>query len=513
MQLYGSRTQDVGKSSFNGKPHSLMNGAYKPMMSRFFNYIALAVILTSCSTLHEKPSAPDLSITKSWPTDVSFKDSGGVSAKDLQWRGYFVDSQLTSLIDSALTNNRDLRLALLRVQESRASYGIQRAELFPSISLGAQAARSRLPGDLNPTGRPLVAGDYEAYVGLNTWELDLWGRVRSLKDAALQEYLATEAAQRATRISLISEVANAYLRLRELDERIALANETIATREESARIFRRRNEVGSVSRLELSQVETLLLQARSLGAQLQQARATQAHALSQLVGLPIEISPMSNTRLRDDAVFAPLRVGLPSDLLVVRPDIAAAEYRLKSRQANIRAARAAFFPRIALVGSFGTASSELDGLFDHGSRAWSFVPTISLPIYDTRRRQANLDLAQVRSNMAIAEYERTIQVAFREVSDALASKKWLSEQVAIQRQSLETQSVRARLAQLRYDNGAATYLEVLDAQRELLEAQQQLVQMRRNLLSSHIALYTALGGGAIDDPINGQNDRVTTSTP
>lgn len=476
---------------------------------------AAALALTACSWLVPQGEAPDPQLAKDWPTDTLNRGEreAGRAASELHWRDYFVAPELVSLIDTALQSNRDLRLALLRVEEARAAYGIQRAGQFPAIGLGAQGARSRVPGDLNASGQSVVGSDYEAYVGLNSWELDLWGRVRSLKDAALQEYLATEAAQRAARVSLIAAVANAWLGLRELDERIALARQTIATREEAHRIFRRRNEVGSASTLELTQVETLLNHARTLETQLQQARAAQAHALTLLLGAPLELPPATDAQLREDGVFAPVRVGLPAELLTARPDILAAERRLAAAQANIRAARAAFFPRIALTGSFGTASAQLDGLFASGSRAWTFAPTISLPIFDGGLRRSSLDLAEVRSDQAVASYERTVQIAFREVADALSSRQWLTQQVTIQQQSLATQTQRARLAQLRYEHGATTYLEVLDAQRDLLEAQQQSVQVRRSLLSSHIALYTALGGAAAADSVTGGAIQPATSTP
>lgn len=462
---------------------------------RGFACLAAAMVLVACAPMASQGVLPESAIASDWPVDAGGQAAAGRAAAALSWRDYFTDPQLVSLIETALRNNRDLRLALLRVEEARAAYGIQRAEQFPAIAVGAQGARSRMPGDLNGTGRALIVADYEAFVGMSSWELDLWGRVRGLKKAALQEYLATRAAQQAAGATLVAAVADGYLGLRTLDERLVLADQTIATREESLRIFRRRNEVGSASRLELTQVQTLLDQARLLQAQLLQARAVQAHALTMLLGAPVELIAVAGTRLHDENLLAPLRAGLPAELLATRPDIVAAERRLASAQANIGAARAAFFPRIALTGSLGSASAELDGLFESGSRAWTFVPTISLPIFDGGRRRASLDLAGVRRDMAIAAYERTIQVAFREVADALSSRQWLARQVGILRQSLETQTQRAHLAQLRYDHGAVAYLEVLEAQRDLLEAQQQWLQVRRSLLSSQIALYIALGGG------------------
>jgi multidrug efflux system outer membrane protein len=261
------------------------------------------------------------------------------------------------------------------------------------------------------------------------------------------------------------------------------------------RIFKRRFEVGAIAKMDLVQVEVLLQQAQTLAAQLEQGRAVQAHALALLVGSPLPPLP-ENTGLGDDAVARELRVGLPSDLLLQRPDIVAAEHQLRAAQANIGAARAAFFPRITLTGSAGTASAELNGLFDSGSRAWSFMPSLSLPIFDAGRNRANLDLAEVRRDLAVTNYEKTVQAAFRDVSDALSARHWLTEQVRIAQATLAAQTERARLSQLRYDNGSAPYFEVLDAQRELLTAEQQLVQTRRALLSSRVSLYAALGGGS-----------------
>lgn len=232
-----------------------------------------------------------------------------------------------------------------------------------------------------------------------------------------------------------------------------------------------------------------------MGAELEQARATQFQALQQLVGTTLVLPSTEATLAADDALMRPLPAGLPSALLTNRPDIVAAEHNLRSANARIGAARAAFFPRITLTGAFGTASSELDNLFQGSSRAWNFMPSLDLPIFDAGRRQANLDLARAREQQALAEYEKTIQTAFREVADALAARHWLAEQVRVLHASVQAQSERARLARLRYDHGASPFLEVLDAQRDLLQAQQQWVRTRRALLSSQVALYAALGGG------------------
>lgn len=462
--------------------------------ARFAPAALLALLVSGCVSLAPDYDRPALPVPATYAPEDAGAATPATAAAEIAWRSYFPDPVLQGLISTALDNNRDLRNALLRVEEARALYGIQRADQFPTIGVQADGSRARVPGDLNFTGQPQVSSQYQVGVGMASWELDFWGRVRNLKDAALQNYLASDAAARAATLSLIAEVADSYLSLRELDERLALTRETIASREESLRIFRRRYEVGSISKLDLTQVETLWQQAKALGADLEQARAEQGHALELLVGAPLDL-PRLPPRLDDDAVMRDLPPGLPSELLVNRPDIVAAEHRLKASNANIGAARAAFLPSITLTGAFGTASAELDGLFSGGSRAWNFAPSISLPIFDAGRRSATVDLAEARRDQAVSSYEQTIQVAFKDVSDALSARRWLAEQVEVLRATVAAQSERARLAQLRYDHGASPYLEVLDAQRDLLAAQQKLAQTRRALLSSRVRLYAALGGG------------------
>lgn len=452
----------------------------------------LATLCVGCASLAPDYEAPPLPVPDRWPDAV--QGAAGQHAPGLAWNDYFTDPLLRQLIQTALDNNRDLRTALLRVEEARAAYQIQRTDLVPQLSAGARAARARVPGDLNISGRPVTSGEYRVEVGLSSWELDLWGRVRNLNDSALREWLATQAGSQATRTTLIAQVANAYLDVREVGERIALARRTVESRQETVRIFRRRFEVGSSSKLDVTQVEALLKQAQVLLAQLEQARAVRIHALGLLLGahpgpLP-EAGPFDETLLLTE-----LAPGLPSALLLARPDIIAAEHRLIGAHANIGAARAAFFPRIALTASAGTASVELDGLFASGSRAWTFAPVLSLPLFDGGRRQADLALSEVRRDIAVTAYEQSIQSAFREVADALAARRWLAEQRDLQRAALDIARERARLAQLRYERGSAAYLEVLDAQRDLLSTEQQFVQARSALLSNQVTLYAALGGG------------------
>ena len=462
---------------------------------RAFTLSAAICALAGCALMAPPHETPALPVPAHFAMPAP--DEGNPAATT-GWRDYFTDQRLQTLIAQALANNRDLRVTALRVQEARAAYGIQRADLLPTLGAQAGMDRSRVPGDLNLTRQPLLGSQYQVGLGLASWEIDFWGRVRSLNDAALENYLATDAARRAVSLGLIAQVAQSELALRELEERLLLAHQAIASRKESLRIFQRRVEVGSASRLNLTQMQTLLSQAQALGAQLIQARAQQANALALLVGAPVDPAP--DARL--DAVhLPPLRAGLPSDLLVQRPDIMAAEHQLKAAQAQIGAARAAFFPRVALTGSLGTASAELGGLFDSGSQAWTFSPSISLPLFNGGRLRNNLNLAEVRRDMAVANYEKTVQGAFRDVSDALVAREALAAQLAIAQDARAAQSERARLSQLRYDHGAAAFLEVLDAQRDLLVADQQVVQLRRALLSSQVSLYAVLGGGTLaEDP-------------
>ena len=456
---------------------------------------AATLVLTGCASMAPPFETPALPVPAHYATPGT---DTGTPAATTGWRDYFTDPRLQALIAQALENNRDLRTTALRVQEARAAYGIQRADMLPTLGAQTGLDRSRVPADLNLTRQPLLGSQYQVGLGLASWEIDFWGRVRSLNDAALQNYLASDAARRAVTLGLIAQVAQSELALRELEERLLLAHQAIASRKESLRIFQRRVDVGSASRLNLTQVQTLLSQAEALGAQLEQARAQQANALALLVGAPVGPTP-ATVRL-DTLQMPPLRVGLPSDLLAQRPDIMASEHQLRAAQAQIGAARAAFFPRVALTGSLGTASAELGGLFDSGSQAWTFSPTISVPLFNGGRLRNNLNLTEVRRDIAVANYEKTVQGAFRDVSDALVARQLLARQLAIAQDARAAQSERARLSQLRYDHGAAAFLEVLDAQRDLLVADQQVVQLRRALLSSQVSLYAALGGGALAEP-------------
>ena len=470
-------------------------------------YCILAATLAGCSLTpsYERPALPT---SASYPGVTGTQVS--VDIAQLGWRDFFADPRLHELIVQAIDNNRDLRIAIQRMEEARAQYGIQRSELLPTISAGALGIRARIPSDLSSTGSSSTFSAYTANLNISTWELDFWGRIRSLKEAALESYLGTEEARRAVIVSLVAQVANSYLLERELDERIAIAQKTIVSREESYRITRRRYEVGWSPKLDAAQADALLNQARADWTVFQRLREQNRNALTLLVGIPVAHDVRQLSEIEAGFVRE-ISAGLPSDLLNNRPDILAAEHRLKSANANIGAARAAFFPSITLTGALGLASSELDNLFDAGSRIWAFMPNLSLPIFTGGRLTASLDLSKARRNEAVADYERTIQNAFREVADALAERRWLAEQVTAQQATLAAENERLRLARLRYETGAVPYLEVLDAERDRFNAEQALVQTRRALLSSRVNLYSALGGGAVDKAQSvGANDFAPT---
>jgi multidrug efflux system outer membrane protein len=455
--------------------------------------LVLTVALAACASRAPAYVPPPLPVPDAYP---AVSTSPATDRAPLpEWRDYFVEPRLQALIELALSNNRDLRGAVLRVEEARIAYRVRRAERWPVVPGSVNALHARVP-DVGITGRAMETELIALGASVNGWELDFWGRVRSLRDADLETYLATDAARRAVTLSVITQVANGYLALRELDERLVLARRTLAIRDDSLRIFRRRVEVGATARLELTQVEVLWQQATALVAQLELARATEAHALHALMGVAADLAPVSG-RLDETPMFMELQPGLPSDLLTRRPDIVAAEHALKAANANIGAARAAFLPTISLTGIAGLASTTLKSLFSAGSVAWLFMPSVTQPIFEGGRRQAALDLSEVRREQAIVRYEQVIQTAFRDVSDALSARHWLREQVRILGETLRVQAESARLAALRYDSGAGRYLEVLDAERELLAVEQQLVQTRRALLASHVALYAALGGGPL----------------
>ena len=458
--------------------------------------VALAAsALGACSMMpaYERPVAP---VPASLPQTQ--QSAGPVSAQAVDsaaWADYFADARLRGVIALALDNNRDLRIAALNIERARAQYGIQRADLLPSIAVSGGQSAQRVPGDLNMSREPAISRQYSANLGFASYELDFFGRVRSLEEQALQVYLGTEEARRSAQVSLVAEVANAWLRLAADRERLALARSTLETRQQSVTLVRRSLELGAVSALDLNQAETLLQTARADAARYAALVAQDENALALLVGaaVPAGLQPPA---LDDSVAAVPvLPADLSSEVLVRRPDVAQAERALMAANASIGAARAAFFPRITLTASAGTASSTLDGLFDAGSGAWSFVPQIRIPIFEAGRLQASLDVAEIQRDINVAQYEKAIQSAFREVADALAERATLAEQLAARQALVQATQRSFELSEARYKGGVDSYLNLLDAQRSLYGAQLELIGTRLSDAVNRVALYKALGGG------------------
>jgi multidrug efflux system outer membrane protein len=464
-----------------------MNNYTKPTL------IIFAALLGGCSLMpnYERPLAP---VPVAWPDSVKLKTTTGSVVSN--WQHYFPDPRLQALIAAALENNRDLRIATARIAEARAQYGIQRADRMPSLNLSASRTASRTPAGASPTGSALSTQRYDVGVNLVSYELDFWGRVSSLNAYAKGSYLATESAQRAFRLSLIADVANAYLSLLEMRERTELADTTVKARAETRDLLGRRREAGVSTDSDWLQAEGSYQAAAAELANLQQQQAAAENLLTLLVGQSMaEMKDLPAGRsLAEQGISSDLFAGLPAEILLRRPDVLAAEQQLIAANANIGAARAAFLPRISLTGSAGTASRSLSGLFDAGSGAWSFQPAIILPLFDAGRNSANLDIAKARKVIAIAQYEKTIQQAFREVADLLSARDKIAEQLAAQQANADAQSHLLRLVEARYQAGIVSHLEVLDAQRAAFAAEQGAIQVRRAWLSAATQLYKAFAG-------------------
>lgn len=449
------------------------------------------LLLSGCSFIpaYERPAAP---VAANWPQTAQAE--GTRQADQLDWRSFFPDPRLQALIAAALEHNRDLRIAVALVEEARALYGISRADRLPTLNLGAAEAAVRTPADLSASGQALTSRRHDVNLGVTAFELDFWGRVRSLSEAARASYLASDEARAAFRLSLIADVASAYLTLQELDERLILARATIETRRESRFLVQKRRDVGLAGDLDFLAADGAYQAALAELANLERSRAQAGNALALLVGSQPENLP-AGRRLNEQGIVPDLMVSVPAEALLVRPDVRAAEHKLIAANANIGAARAAFLPRIGLNLAFGTASRTVSGLFDSGSGAWSFTPSLVQPLFDAGRTQAGVDLAEARKVIAVAEYEKAIQQAFREVADLLVARDQLAGQLKAQEAAEKIQNERLRLVEARLKAGASSYLEVLDAQREAFAAQQGTVQIRRTLLATAVQLYKALGGG------------------
>ncbi|WP_244814300.1 efflux transporter outer membrane subunit [Caballeronia sp. Lep1P3] len=467
---------------------------------------AIAALATGCSMApkYERPAPPvsanfpagGVYSTQPGAADAGARSANGVAAADIGWRDFFVDARLQRLIDIALSNNRDLRVSVLNIQAAQAQYRIVRSELFPAIAAQAGPSVQRTPRDLSFFNQT-ISRSYS--VGLNaSWELDLFGRVQSLKDQALAQYFSTAYARKAAEILLVSQVASQYLQVLQADDLLQVTEQTLKTTQESYNIVKLQFDNGTASELDLSQSQTVVETAASNLQAQQRARAQAVNALVLLIGEPIPDDIPTGMSLNEQDLLTDIPAGLPSDLLTRRPDIMEAEQNLLAANANIGAARAAFFPSISLTGSFGTLSPTLGGLFKPGSAAWSFAPTITLPIFEGGQNQANLDLANIQKNIQIAQYEKAIQSAFRDVADGLAARGTYDQQIKALERDTAAQQRRLDLSTMRYRQGVDSYLNVLTAQQDLYSVQQTLITARTERLANLVTLYQALGGGWVE---------------
>ncbi|MBM4288268.1 MAG: efflux transporter outer membrane subunit [Deltaproteobacteria bacterium] len=465
-------------------------------MIRKFLWLALAAVVLGGCTMTPKYSRPSAPIPVDWPSGPAYKNAaaspGAPLAEDLPWRDFFTDVKLQEIITTALENNRDLRLATLNVERARALYRIQRAELYPAVEAGARASRERV--HLSGTKGLTTVEQYGVNLGLTAWEIDFFGRIRSLAQSALEEYFATAQGRRSAQILLLAEIANAYLTLASDRENLKLAQSTLKTQQDAYNLIRRRFEVGLAPELDLRQAQTRLEAARVDVALYTELAAQDENALNLLAGalVPAALLPQELSTIKPMAEVTP---GLSSEVLLGRPDILQAESLLKAANANIGAARAAFFPRISLTSAFGTASGDLGGLFQSGSYVWNYAPRLVLPIFDART-WSGLKATRVEREIALTKYEKAIQTAFREVADALATRGTIGDQLAAQQSLVEATARAYQLSNARYEKGIDIYLTVLDAQRSLYAAQQGLIATRLAQLANQVRLYTVLGGGS-----------------
>ncbi|HEX6720476.1 MAG TPA: efflux transporter outer membrane subunit [Burkholderiaceae bacterium] len=467
-------------------------------MNRFVSSSAsvlLAAVLAACANLAPDYQRPASAAPAAWPSGASYAAAPVAgSAAGLPWQQFIVDARLRDVIDAALAHNRDLRVAALQIERARALYQIQRADLFPSIDASASMAAQRTPAGLSPTGQSITTRQYEAGIGFSRYELDLFGRVRNLNELALQDFLSTAEARRSVHISLIAEVANAYLTLAADRERLRLAQGTYDVQNSSYTLIRHRFELGAATQLDLRRAQTTVDSARADVARFTAVVAQDENALALLVGAPLRAEWLPEA-LAPVTSLADVPTDVPSEVLQGRPDIRAVEHRLQAAHASIGAARAAFFPSVTLTAAGGVASGTLSDLFRGGSGAWSFVPQVSLPIFDGGRNRATLQATEVARDITLTEYERAVQVAFREVADALAARGMLGQQLDAQLSLVDAAADSHRLSDIRFRQGAESYLAVLDAQRSLYAAQQDLISVRLSRLANQVTLYKVLGGG------------------
>jgi multidrug efflux system outer membrane protein len=468
------------------------------MKRNVFLLLSIIVFFLVGCTLAPKYTRPDAPVPSKWPTGAAYfyvenaDDESTSPASTLSWREFITDERMQKVIEMALNNNRDLRIAALNLERAKALYGIGRVSLLPSVNATGSWYKEHVPADLSSSGSEMTAEQYSVNLGITSWEIDFFGRIRSLKDKALEEYLATDQALRSSQILLVSTVAQAYLALAADREALQLVLKTLEAQEAAYKLIRKRYDVGMISELDLRRAQSQVEIARGDVARYTQQVAQDENALNLLIGSPLQQGLMP-VDLRSIKTTKEVSAGLSSELLLRRPDILAAEHQLKAANANIGAARAAFLPRIALTTSLGTASADLSGLFKSGQGTWTFVPQIVMPIFDARTWFA-YDVTKIEKEMSIAQYEKAIQKAFREVADALAVKGTINRQIAAQQSLVEAVSETYRLSNARYTKGIDSYLSVLDAQRSLYAAQQGLIMLHLSRFVNQVTLYNVLGG-------------------
>jgi multidrug efflux system outer membrane protein len=473
-------------------------------MNKFLTFVALIGLAVTGCTMAPNYHQPAPPVAQTWPQPTGQNNSSQPTnaVADIGWRDFFQDAHLQQLIGLALTNNRDLRVAVLNVEVSQAQYRIQRSNLFPQINANGSFTRQKTPGfELFP-GIPSVNDQFTVGIGTTSYELDLFGRIRSLKKQALESYFATGEARRNAQILLVSEVAAQYLTELEFDQQLAVARQTLDSVQSAYDLNKQSYEAGNISELDLRTAEAQVETATVSIANFQQLRYQAEDALVLLIGGPMPTNLPTEQPLNAQKLLTDLPPGLPSDLLQRRPDILEAEHQLKAANANIGAARAAFFPRITITANAGYSSLQLSQLFTSGSDTWLFNPQITLPIFEGGLNKANLDVATLNKKIEIATYEKAIQTAFREVSDALIARKYLDEQLESQQLLVDAEQSRYDLSTARYRNGADSYLTVLVAQQDLYTAQQNLVILQFSRLSNLVSLYQALGGGWLENTTN-----------
>lgn len=469
-------------------------------MKRILIIILGIIFLGGCS-LAPKYGRPGSPVPGDWPKGAAYpKAMPAASVLDttqLKWREFFIDPKLQQIIQTALANNRDLRLAVLNVERARALYGVQQAELFPVLDATGALSKQRYSRDFINAGYPKVVEQYSADLGITSWEIDFFGRIRSLTKQALEEYFSTQEARRDTQIALISEVSRAYLLIAKVETDLSLARSTLQAQESSYKLVLRRYNAQLVGEIDLQRAQTLVDTAKGDVILYTQRLAVDINALNFLAGalVPKELLPVN---LENVALFKDIFPGLSSEVLLKRPDILAAEHTLKSTYANIGAARAAFFPSISLTTALGSASSAFTNLFSAGRGTWIYNPQIVMPIFDMQT-WASYRVSKSDQKIALAQYEKTIQTAFREVADILAVQGTVDDQIAVQRSLVDSAEKVYRLSEKRYANGIDSYLSVLDAQRSLYRAQKELILMQLSKLTNQVKAYAALGGGADDD--------------